>query len=266
MKMEDSLLIEKFLNDQLSPLEKENVLKRIEQDPSFRAQVRFEQELMDSLDPRGWNFLDPNEDPTITLFEEAFKSEKTQDLKRTLEEVSYNYSNQSTSKRSTRWILYSSAAMIAVIVGLFAWFNTNESPQDLYASYFDPTDLTSVAVRGDSTEDLLIQAEIAFEDKDYKKTLSIIDEQLKDLQNSKSAVYLYKGISHMELNEFNAAEDTFNTLIDSNLMDAEKGLWFEALLFLKMNDTKAAKKVLQEIVDNNYYNYSKASEVLKKLS
>jgi len=266
MNMEDSLLIEKFLNDQLNALEKENVLKRMELDPAFKEQVRFEQELMDSLDPTGWNFLNPNEDPALTSFEEAFKSEKTQDLKRTLEEVSYNYSNQDTSKRSTRWILYSSAAMIAVIVGLFAWFNTNENPQDLYASYFDASDLTSVAVRGDSTEELLIQAELAFENKEYRKTLSIIDDELKELQNSKSAVCLYKGISHMELNEYKAAEDTFNTLINSDLMDAEKGLWFKALLYLKMDDSEAAKNVLQEIVENNYYNHLKASEVLKNLS
>jgi len=55
-------------------------------------------------------------------------------------------------------------------------------------------------------------------------------------------------------------------LSKSNLMDASKGLWYKALVFLKIDDKIEAEKALNQIVENETnYNFNEAKALLKKL-
>ena len=101
---------------------------------------------------------------------------------------------------------------------------------------------------------------------DLKIEISTIEEcELKN-NSSNSNLYLYLGISQMELNQFEESQKTLNSLINSNLIDSEKGYWFKGLLYLKSNRINKAKIMLQKIIDNSYYSHLKASEILIKLN
>jgi len=69
----------------------------------------------------------------------------------------------------------------------------------------------------------------------------------------------------MQLNKFDAAEVTFNSLIASDYLDAQKGYWYKALLYLKKKDTETARALLETIIANQYYNDAKAAELIEKL-
>ena len=84
--------------------------------------------------------------------------------------------------------------------------------------------------------------------------------------SSNSNLYLYLGISQMELNQFEESQKTLNSLINSNLIDSEKGYWFKGLSYLKSNRINEAKIMFQKIIDNSYYSHLKASEILIKLN
>ena len=70
----------------------------------------------------------------------------------------------------------------------------------------------------------------------------------------------------MELNQFQEAEKTLNSLISSNLIDAEKGYWFKSLLYLKSNQIEKVKATLSLIIKNSYFNNKKARELLESLN
>jgi hypothetical protein len=69
----------------------------------------------------------------------------------------------------------------------------------------------------------------------------------------------------MELNQFQDAEKTLNSFIESDFVDAENGYWLKSLLYLKSEQIEKAKTTLSLIIKNAYFNYKKAEEVLKKI-
>jgi len=49
-------------------------------------------------------------------------------------------------------------------------------------------------------------------------------------------------------------------------LDRSKGLWFKALVYLKMDDKKSAKHTLKKITENlSNFNYTKAEKLLAEL-
>jgi len=69
----------------------------------------------------------------------------------------------------------------------------------------------------------------------------------------------------MESNQFDDALYTFETLAQSDFIDAPLAHWYMALLYLKKEDSKQAEIQLKKIITENLYNKSKAEELLDKI-
>lgn len=262
MSLEEDILIEKFINGTLVQQELAAFLKRMDDDADFKKKVLLEEELSASLNIQDWNFIN---DGSLEAkeYQEIYRSDDIKQLKNVIQNVNSNY-QEANKKISNKWILYASAAVIALFISI-AVFYPNQDPQDLYTQYIAETNLPSFISREDSNENMLIRAQQLFENKEYEKALIIFNDELKITNSADGALYLYIGISQMELEAYAEAEKTFNTLISSNLIDAEKGKWFKSLLFLKMGQIEQSKSQLNEIIQNSTYNYQKAKKLLKKL-
>lgn len=92
------------------------------------------------------------------------------------------------------------------------------------------TNLPSFISREDANKNNLIKAQQLFENKEYEKVLIIFKRELKISDSPDGALYLYTGIAQLELDAYTEAEKTFNKLISSDLIDAQKGNWYKALL------------------------------------
>ncbi|MDY8135721.1 hypothetical protein [Aquimarina sp. 2201CG5-10] len=263
MSLEEDILIQKFLKNKLSEKERNEVLLRIENDEVFCEKVNFEKQLILNLNDNEWSISTNTNHPEVTEYEELLQSQSTQELKSTLEKVNSDYQN----KRKKTWFLYSSAAAIIIIIGLTIFSSINTSTDTLYAEYSNFSELPSLVDRGNNEERaLLIDAQKFFETKEYDQALHILTTNFNDPQDNKAAIFLYTGIAQMELERYDAAEKTFNTLINSKLIDVPKARWYKALLFIKKSEISKAKEVLSKIARSpSNYKYKEASELLDQL-
>lgn len=266
MSIQEDILIQNFLKNTLSEKEKAQILSKMKVDKSFREKVNFEKQLFLNLNDSEWNTSNAYELPEVKEYEELIKDDTTKKLKQTLAKVNIEYQDKQKKKTKFRW-LYAVAAIITILIGTYmlSIYNT-ASHQELYANYVNISDLPSLVHRGKNNKESLIKAQQLFEDKKYDETLEILTEEINTVEENKATVYLYVGISQMELNQFDNAEKTFDRLINSKLLDSPKGTWYKALLFIKQNRKEKAKEILNDIVKSSTnYKSQEASQLLKKL-
>ncbi len=261
MSLEEDILIEKFLRGELSEKEHAKFLNRLENDPLFHEKVTLESQLSSFLDDNDWYSLQ-NENPAeVKAYEEIIASDEITELKAILKDINAKQQKANTTKR-INWPLYASAALIALIVSLYLIMRPSVTSEKLYSEYISLSDLPSLVVRSTTTNTDLIEAQKLFEAKNYSEALYIFR---KNIDQKNSTVLLYKGISEMQLDKFQEAENTFKALSNSDYIDAEKGYWYRALLNLKRDSIKQVKTLLHTITSNKYYNSNKALELLKEL-
>jgi hypothetical protein len=263
MNLEEDILIERFLKRTLSKKEQNIFLKKMGSDLMFRKKVEFEKQLLETLNDDDWSFIEKRNAPQIKEYTELLRSKEIQKLKNTLQSVNSDY-QLTTKKKYKKWFLYASAAVIALLISISVFYPTFSS-QKLYADYIITTELPSFISREDSNQNSLVKAQQFFENKEYAKSLVIFKNEKQVSEKQNATLYLYTGIAQMELNKFKDAEITFNELISSDLLDAPKGKWYKALLYLKMEQIDKSKLLLKEIIKDNTYNYKKAEGLLGEL-
>ncbi len=267
MSTEEDILIQDFIKNKLSEKERNELLQKMEHDESFREKVNFEKQLYLNLNDNEWSLSKDKNHSEVKEYEKLLKDESTLALKNTLHNVNSEY--QKTQNKSSKfWLLYASIAVVIFLIGVFIFSPNKTIPtNELYVNYLKLSDLPSLVDRGKTDQILSTEAQKLFEAKQYDKTLDIlINNGFEDVQKNKATIYLYIGISQMELNQFSKAEKTFDKLIHSKLMDAPKGTWYKALLYIKQNKIERAKEILSEIAKTpNNYKSKEASELLNLL-
>ena len=265
MNFEDSILIERFFNDDLTTLEKESFFKRMKNDAEFKEFVLIEKQLFETLSEDKWSFAKHINQEELEDYVQLLKSDKTQNLKSILEDAKTSHNTKPGNiNKQKKWFLYIAASLVICLSLIPVLTSTRPSPEKLYATYLNTAELPSLVDR-ENSNDITAKAQHYFEDKNYSEALSLFNSNLNLSSNQKATVYLYVGISYMELEQYSNAENTFDALISSNLMDATKGYWFKALLKLKTGQVKEAKPLLENIVKNNWFNHRKASQLLEEL-
>ncbi len=263
MNLEDDILIERFLRDELSKEEKRNFLQRVDVDESFREYYIFEKQLFETLNNDEWSFVDAIESKEIEQYTEVFEEEETQQLKEIIEKVSVDYNTKKPNKVIP--LIATLAAIAAILVITFTVFL--KSPIDnnkLYAENIALNELTSSLTRGNENSDDLLEAEVLFKKGKYQECLTFFNKvRIKEKNNS--SVYIYEAIAYIELKRYKEGEVTLDKLINSDLIDAEKGYWYKSLLYLKSDQIEKAKKSLKTIIDNSYFKKEKAKGLLGEL-
>lgn len=262
---EENAYIESYLLGHLSKEENVIVEKRMSEDVRFRESVLLQKELITSLDENDWSFVKKVAPEKIQEYEALFKSKETAQLKEAILQAQSDYKNN-ISKKKRPWFYYLSAAIIAVIITISILLPKDQTPQDLYVTYYTTSDIPSLVSRGGEEDNALIEAERYFENAAYTKALEILTPKATTAIKNKATVLLYKGISEMELGQVEKAHATLDQLIGSDLIDAPMGLWYKALLYLKTEDILKAKEILTEIsASPSNFKYEEAKELLEKL-
>ncbi|WP_299887348.1 hypothetical protein [uncultured Lacinutrix sp.] len=264
MSLEEDILIERFLRNELSEEERENFLKRINNDETFREMYNLEKQISEGLNQKDWNFVANENTKELEEYDNLFKDEQTQKLKNEIKKVLLKR-KEKNSKRVL--MLFTGAAAIVLLLLVINFFvsNTSLSTNELYAEYIHKEELVSFRSRGeDALEKELVVAEKEFKKKEYRKALNLFNKSLEK-EKDYSSLYIYKAVSHIELKEYNEAEIILNELINTNLIDAEKGFWYKSLLYVKANKLSEAKSVLNKIIQESYFKKEQAKELLDKI-
>lgn len=183
-------------------------------------------------------------------------------IKNTIRQVGeeYRLSKAIPKKSNLLWVV-SIAAILVLFVGL-NFFNQT-SGEELYAQYYNSGDVPSMIMRDGEITNLSKGVE-AFEAGQYKDALDLFSLISSETSTQETALTIYKGIAYSQTNNLEAAISQFDQVINSNSLDASKGLWFKGLTYLKSGDKGAAKQVLGQL-EQGEFNYGKAQEIIDEL-
>ena len=263
MSLKEDILIENYLKDILSESEKKEFLVRMSVDTDFKEKVVFEKQLFETLNENDWNFSEKGSSKEIEHLDNIFKSDEVRKVKEAISIANKEYLNK---EKPNNRLIYFIAASIAVLISVYSlFFTVSETPKQLYAEYIQTKELYSNINRGEvNSLDELASAEFNFKNKNYKKALPIFIKELeKDKENA--SLYLCTAVSQIELNKYTEAKKTLDNLINSDLIDAQKGYWYKSLLFVKSSQLEEAKQQLVFIIENSYFKHQEAKELLSKL-
>ncbi len=258
--------IEAYLGGDMSP---EAILifeKQMEIDVALRNEVALYSGLNHHLAGK-YSDLKAPENAFTQEIKRFLDSDAANNIKTTLNLAKQHYHKQpSFFTRHKHKILSSAAALIVLLVAVNIGLQTpNNRIDDLYSKYYSTKDLPSLVKRNDANNSLNMGL-LAFQEKKYKKAVNFFNKYQTETVSLDTLFFLYKGISQLELNENEAAIHAFNIVTNSSLIDRSKGLWFEALAYLKLNNKAKAVQVLKTITENsNNFKYPTAYKLLESM-
>lgn len=170
-----------------------------------------------------------------------------------------------------QWYYYAAAACIAlfVLAGIFMPAS-QQTPQELYASYFEPyPNIFEPTLRGSSAlvprhaANKRAEAFQAYDEHSYEKAADLFTELLTEKREA--GILLLLGNSNLALNKTEAAKNNFNDLI-TNFDELDiQAKWFLSLCYLKEGETEQARRLLKELEETEISYAKKASKLLKEV-
>jgi len=206
----------------------------------------------------------------VSLFKEVSESiasriinqDKANDLKKSLNDIIKKKTKVIPllqPSRKKRLPYYWIAASFVILLGVSMIFNSSSKPDYLdYANH----EIISLTVRGSDKANYK-QAEKAFNTMQYKEANTLFDLILNEAPTA-TDIKLYKAIALMEINSFDEADTLLNNLSKQNTLYSNEAVWYLALSKLKQKDYDGCKKVLTNIVSDNYY-FTKSQHLLRAL-
>lgn len=265
MNLEEDYLIERFLKGELSPEEEELIQTRMESDSGFRDKVTLERQLFDTFNDEDWSFAENGGSPEVKEYADIFGSESTDALSEAIANSQTMYKAGQQKRRIKPWYAYASAAVFLLLLSFYFLFPGKTASELLYTSYLEQTELPSLIRRGDTVMDAeMAKGQTYFEKGQFAEAATVFSSLLpKDDENG--ALYIYLAMSRVELAESEQALATLDRLIESDLLDREKGYWYKSLVYLKADQVQESQSLLKTIIENRFYNYQLAEALINEL-
>ncbi|EDP95598.1 tetratricopeptide repeat protein [Kordia algicida OT-1] len=203
---------------------------------------------------------------THVTLAEAFKLTKSAEIKERLQELDANEVN--ATKKKWNFGMWSRIAVAAVfILGIFYTITQLQSNDDFYELYFEKCPNTYLPVtRGNTTQDLQIQAFIAYESNDFTKAVKLFEKLLQTSAKDNLDIQFYYAMSLLNQEKYELALNELNTLTNTTFDYQAESLWYAALLQLKSENTAIAKKYLLQLRElNPSFKSEKVGMILEEL-
>lgn len=236
-KQED--LIEKYIQNRLSPTEEVLVHKLLQNDINFERELTFHANLKKAIEKE-------DEDNFRNLISEL--------------ESKANIESKPPRRSYIKWLV---AASIILLLGLsyFSTFNQKASTNDLFASYFEPyRNVIQPLERGNEQQDQKSLAFLAYEKGDYEEAINLFTALYS---TTKEPYYLfYKANALLKLEKANEALPLLLEHLKTNDTLKAKTTWYLALAYLKLNDRPNARITLEKVITDAKYKTTEAQKLL----
>lgn len=151
------------------------------------------------------------------------------------------------------------ASVLLGVLYLPSLLQQEATPQELYASHFDPSDI-SFSTRGIESEVSLVEASSSFNQEEYDEVLDKLNS-LEVAGDVRDKVNYMKAISLIATGGLKEGRALLQELPTIYTNDA---YWYEGLSYLKEGNISAAKATFSKI-SPNYNRYNKVSTILAAL-
>lgn len=263
--------INEYLSGEMDSAGRKLFAEALQNDASLRKRVAFYEEMDALLSEDDWAITAPEtQGQRVGEYADFLHSTDGDTLKKTVADASDQYFTAGSGgqgKQVFGWFGKLSVAagfLLMVAVAAFYMFN-NPSASELYVAYKDSARLPSLVNRSSVSD--LSRFVALYEKGKNKEALSWLEGYLSSQPAEiNPQLYLYKGELHLKLNQDAKAIETYQALLNSNTVDAEKARWFLALVYLKTGDKTSAENELRQLVNgDSAYQNEEAREILEKL-
>lgn len=258
--------IEAYISGAMSEEDAQQFELEIEMKPELREKVALYTSINHHLTETEYDDEIPDSAYKKEL-DTYLKGEEAEAIKKKLLSVKEAYeatSREEKPKSKIRPLYYimSGAAVIVLLIGLLFIGNSSEN---LYADYYQSSDLPSFTSRSDQAS-ILSKASIAFKEGNLETSLTTFQEYITTTKNVDPLVYVYTGLIYSEKGNLEKAIAQFDLLERSKSLDRSRALWYKALTYIKFDNASNAKEMLTAILENSKnYKYTEAKELLDKL-
>ena len=267
MSLTDDHIIEQYLKGELSVAEKEAFLARLDTEPALKEQLRLEKQMLAALDDNDWAPTENPDHPEVKAYVQAFGSAESKSVKESIEKASkaYHATSIAPKAKSKRLWYYSAAAVVAFVITFMLLKPQPIDTAALHAEYLAKTELPDLTTRSADDEAAeLLRAQGFLNNGEYEQAAAAFGKLLEEMPE-RGGFYINLSLAQTALGQYDKAIQSLDQLINSNLLDAQKGHWYKALVYLKADKASKAKKELKTIVDKGYYNRQLATELLGDL-
>jgi len=171
-------------------------------------------------------------------------------------------SNKVLVKRKSVWMAAASLTILLAVSALLLTFNNDADYAGLYDQYYSPRPADVARTALDLTQEPLNQANKAYIEGDYERAFHLFNSIPEE--EAGNTLYLYKGITAMELGKYPLAIELFNKL-NKDVILKHEGMWYKSLCYLGMEDEKATRSALKEIIQEDGYYKNHAATLLRKI-
>lgn len=251
-----SLDIEKYLGGDMSPGEREEFERRLQNDPEFNALYQTYKIIDESMRDREMNM------------------EKEDALKQTLGKLNRRYFSQEASGTATPVVTMAPrnrsfkvalavAAAVATILSIWLFWSGSSDPRHLAGQYINGElgRLGQTMSQADSMQTGIER----YNDKKYDQALAIFNEIYQRNQENYEALRA-AGITYLATGEDDKALEAFDELSKIS-MQSNDGLFLKALTLMHRNsgsDKDTARMLLQQVVDQQLDKSEVAVQWLKR--
>lgn len=237
--------IELYLNDEMSPEEKQDFEQRLKLDNELQDELHIYKEVNGILSRR------------INIPEDE------QRLRDQLQEKQSQYFSSGakvvpiTSRRT--W-LYAIASVAAVILIMITWWGPW---QETSLNRYGQIEMTAPTVRSNEQNTALTQAANLFNNKKYKQALPLLDSiVLANPSDARSR--FYRGVTLLHLDQAAKAREDLNTIYNGESIYQFDAAYYIALSYLDKNKD-SSRNWLQKIPQDAPI-YPKAKKLLEKVA
>ncbi len=240
MSMSNEELLNAYFEGTLSPEEQREFQRLMEENPGFREDVAFRQELR-----------------------QALRRQEREELRDLLS--GHAAKDRQFSIRRYIPVMVAATIVLLVAIGYLIMRETVEpDPSSLYMAYFEPYEnVVHPIERGNPVQDLASRAFYAYENENYEEAIRLFGQLAE--QEPDPYIDFYSGIVLLQLNRDQEAVRRFQDYLASDGPLKDRAEWYLALGYLKLGELEKARELLTGLRDEEAFNAEKAGRILYEL-
>jgi len=198
--------------------------------------------------------------------EKAIRAEKRKEQKGFLSSLENSLSETDPTSKKFNWRIAASVAVLIGLVSSFFLFNQTPSSDELYDSYFTPySNVVAPVVRDQVSLSKKASAFAQYERGNYQQAIQEFDALTVQDSVDVSTRDFYKANAYLELNQFEQAKKLLEQVVDQNKEWKDESHWYLALISLKLNNVDASMLYLKELQKNSTVFKSEVETLLNTL-
>ena len=221
--LEYTVFIDRYLKGEMSPEELNWFEKELEGNQALRNEIELHKKV----------------DAVLSNGEMIDLKNQLDLIHQEIEEAAEH--SQSAIQYIYRKVYYSATALVVAVL-MFTLYITNRdfTSDKLIEKFYEP-EHASLTLRGEiDGENMLLNAMDFYNNKQYGEAIALFETLLEE-KEKKMGLNLYSGISHMEIQEYEEANEQFKHIIDNKPNPfVESATWYLGMCYVMTNDRDKA--------------------------